>query len=142
MIVPDANLLIFAYDSTSARHERARLWWQGVLSGSEPVGIRWVVVLAFTRLMTHPSVCAQPLTIREVRKRVGQWFDQPGLRLLVPTPGTFSLFFELLEATDLGGNLSTDALIAAHAVENEARVYSSDRDFARFPRAKWVDPLR
>ena len=60
MIVPDANLLIYAYDTTSPHHAKARTWWEERLSGDEPVGIPWVVVLAFTRLLTHPAVCAAP----------------------------------------------------------------------------------
>ena len=48
MIVPDTNLLVFAYDLTATRHQRARRWWEQSLSGDEPVGIPWIVVLAFT----------------------------------------------------------------------------------------------
>jgi len=141
MIVPDANILIYAYDTTSPHHVKAKSWWEAALSGSEPIGIPWVVVLAFTRILTHPSVCTEPMTVKQVRKRVGQWFNQPHVRLLAPAAETIALFFELLEAAELGGNLSTDALIAAHAKENGAVVYSSDRDFDRFPAVKWRNPL-
>ncbi|MFZ4777486.1 MAG: TA system VapC family ribonuclease toxin [Terrimicrobiaceae bacterium] len=141
MIVPDANLLIYAYDTTSAHHAKARTWWEERLSGDAPIGIPWVVVLAFTRLLTHPSVCAAPLTVRQVRKQVRLWLDQPHVRLMAPTQETLSLFFEFLEAAELGGNLSTDALIAAHAFENGAVIHTNDRDFDRFPRVKWTNPL-
>lgn len=141
MIVPDANLLIYAYDTTSSHHGKARVWWEERLSGDVPVGIPWVVVLAFTRLLTHPSVCAAPLTVQQVKKHVSLWFDQPQVRLLAPTQETFSFFFDFLEATELGGNLSTDALIAAHAFENRAVIHTNDRDFDRFSRIKWTNPL-
>jgi uncharacterized protein len=141
MIVPDINILIYAYDATSPHHAKAKSWWEEALSGSEPIGIPWVVVLAFTRIMTHPSVCAEPMTVKQVRKRVAQWSNQPHVRLLAPAAETIVLFFELLEAAELGGSLSTRALIAAHARENGAVVYSSDRDFDRFPAVKWKNPL-
>lgn len=141
MIVPDANILIYAYDTTSPHHTKAKTWWEEALSGDEPIGIPWVVVLAFTRLITHPSVCTTPLTIRQARKRVAQWFDQEHVRLIAPTPKTFNLFFEFMEATELGGNLSTDALIASHAFENGAVIFTNDRDFDRFPSIKWINPL-
>ena len=141
MIVPDANLLIYAYDETSPHHAPAKRWWVDTLSGEEPVGIPWVVVLAFTRLMTHPTVCGNPLTPQEARRRVEHWFAQGHVRLLSPTPATLGRFFELLEEAGLGGNLATDALIAAHAMEHGAVVHTADLDFARFRALRWTKPL-
>lgn len=141
MIVPDANLLVYAYDSTSPDHGRARSWWEEVLSGAVPVGVPWVVVLAFTRLMTHPVICANPMTTAQVRGAVELWLGWPQVRLLEARPTTFRLFFDLLEETRAGGNLSTDTLIAALAMEHGGIVYSNDRDFARFPGLVCRNPL-
>jgi uncharacterized protein len=141
LIVPDTNLLIFAYDSTSPHHAAARAWWEDALSSDEPIGIPWVVVLAFTRLMTHPTICADPLSVEEVRHRVDQWFGQRHVRLLSPVATTMQTFYDLLTSAGLGGNLTTDALIAAHAREHDAVVYSNDFDFSRFPALKWKNPL-
>jgi toxin-antitoxin system PIN domain toxin len=142
MIVPDTNLLIYAYDTTSPHHRKARKWWESALSGSEPVGIPWIVVLAFTRLMSHPTICINPMSITQVRQQVDQWLVQPNIRLLSPTEGTMAEFYDLLEKVGLGGNLSTDALIAAHAMEHGAIVYTNDLDFQRFVGLRWKDPLR
>ncbi len=141
MIVPDTNLLIYAYDTTSPHHERAREWWETALSGGEPIGIPWVVVLAFTRLMTHPTICANPLTVPEARRRVAHWFAQDHVRLLSPLEDTLSRFFDLLESVGVGGNLATGALIAAHAIGHGALIHSNDIDFSRFPGLKWKNPL-
>lgn len=141
MIVPDTNLLVFAYDSTSPCHAAAKKWWEDVLSGDKPVGIPWVVVLAFTRLMTHPTICTDPLTTEEVRRIIGHWIGQPHVRVLCPSSGTMDTFFDLHEGGGLGGNLTTDALIAAHAIENAATLFSNDRDFDRFSGLKWTNPL-
>ena len=141
MIVPDTNLLVFAYDLTATRHQRARRWWEQSLSGDEPVGIPWIVVLAFTRLLTHPTIFARPMTTVEVRERVDMWLGQPHVRVLYPSTGTMEIFFTLLESAGVGGNLSTDAMIAAHAIEHVGVVHTDDRDLGRFAEVRVHNPL-
>ena len=141
MIVPDASVLVYAYDRTSDLHRVARRWWESVLSGSEPIGIPWVVILAFVRLVTHPVLCENPMTIAQARQAVESWFRVDQVRLLAPGPATFDYFFDLLQQAGTGGNLSTDAMIAALAIEHGGSVYSTDRDFSRFPKVRWQNPL-
>jgi toxin-antitoxin system PIN domain toxin len=141
MIIPDANLLIYAHDSSCPQHAKARAWWEAALSGNEAVGIPWVVVLAFTRIMTHPQICTSPLDSESVRAMVEQWLDCSQVRIIQISGRAVSVFFDLLKEAGMGGNLSTDALIAAHAREHSATIYSNDRDFDRFSGVKWVNPL-
>jgi toxin-antitoxin system PIN domain toxin len=141
VIVPDANVLIYAYDETSPYHNKARSWWEALLSGTEPIGIPMVVVLAFTRILTHTAICRNPLTVDEVRVRVEPWFSLPHVRLLSVSESSLGVFFDLLSASGRGGNLSTDALIALVAREHSAVIHSNDTDFNRFPGIKWVNPL-
>lgn len=142
MIIPDANVLIYAHDSSSPQHKEAKNWWEATLSGNESVGIPWVVLLAFTRIMTHPQICAAPLDSESVRSMVDQWLDCPQVRIIQISERAVYVFFDLLQDAGMGGNLSTDALIATHAREHSATVYSNDRDFDRFSGIKWVNPLR
>jgi toxin-antitoxin system PIN domain toxin len=142
VIVPDTNLLIYAYDSKAPAHRRARAWWESVLSGHEPVGLPWIVVLAFVRLMTHPTLSENPMTAAQARERVEEWLACDQVRLLSPESTTLNRFFDLLTATGTAGNLCTDALIAALAEEHGGKVYSNDADFARFPGIIWHNPLR
>jgi toxin-antitoxin system PIN domain toxin len=141
MIVPDANLLIYAYDNTSPSHRGARRWWESVLSGNESVGIPWIVVVAFVRLITHPTLSEHPFTVRQAEAALRQWLDCDHVQLLVPRETTFARFFALLEEAGQGGNLATDALIAAHAEDYGATVHSTDRDFDRFAGVRWTNPL-
>ena len=141
MIVPDANMLIYAYDTTSPFHKRARSWWEDVLSGIEPVGVPWIVILAFVRIMTHPTLSANPMTVSQARESVESWLAMSHVRVLVTTPGTIDLFFDLLTAVGTGGNLSTDAMIAALAGEHGGCIFSNDSDFARFANTAWRNPL-
>lgn len=141
MIIPDTNLLVYAYDAMSPRHARARSWWEDALSGGEPVGIPWIVILAFVRLMTHPTLSENPMTVAQAREAVAAWLALPHVRLLTTTPASFEHFFDLLSAAGTGGNLSTDAMIAALSVEHGGCVHTNDRDFARFHGVVWRNPL-
>lgn len=141
MIIPDANLLIYAHDKASPSHDKARPWWEAALSGAEPVGLPWVVVLAVTRLLTHPSICENPLSPAQVRHIVEQWLSLPHVRIIHLSENALGRFFDLLEEAGTGGNLSTDALIALHALEHSATIASNDRDFDRFSGVKRINPL-
>ena len=141
MIVPDVNLLVYAYDSTSPFHERSRSWWESALPGPIPVGIPAIVILAFVRLVTHPALTQNPMTVQQAREAVTAWLSVSHVRLLLATPAALDLFFDLLEASGTGGNRSTDALIAAMAAVHGGTVYSNDRDFARFTSVRWRNPL-
>ncbi len=141
MLIPDVNLLIYAHDADCPAHTRARKWWEHALSGVEPIGIPWVVVLAFVRLTTHPTISRNPMTCAQSRAATESWFALPHVRLLSPTLVTLTLFFDLLESSGGAGNLTTDALIAAHAVEMGGRVCTNDGDFARFSSVLCVNPL-
>ncbi|OIR18593.1 ribonuclease VapC33 [mine drainage metagenome] len=142
MIVPDVNLLVYAYDRTAPAHRRARAWWESVLSGYEPVGLPWIAVLAFVRLTTHPTLNDNPMTVVQARECVESWLERGHVRLLSPEATTFLRFFELLAVGGVGGNLCTDALIAALAEEHGGKVYSNDADFGRFAGIAWENPLR
>jgi len=141
MIIPDANLLIYAHDEASPLHGKARPWWEGALFNTEPVGLPWVVVLAVTRLLTHPSICENPLPPRQVRRIVEHWLSFPHVRIIHLSENALGRFFDLLEEAAMGGNLSTDALIAIHALEHSATIASNDRDFDRFAGVKRINPL-
>ena len=141
MIVPDANLLLYTYDSASPFHRPAAKWWVGLLSGTEPVGLCPVVVFAFLRLATHAKVFDLPLTVAEASERVESWLARPNVRLLVAGPGHVESVCRLLAKAGTGGNLVTDAQIAALAQEYGATVHSADGDFGRFAKVDWENPL-
>lgn len=142
MKIPDVNLLLYAYDSRSARHGDARKWLERTLSGSEPVGLAWVVLLAFLRLSTRSVVVEQPLEVGTALALVESWLDQPCATAIYPTDRHAAVLRELLTPLGTAGNLTTDAHLAALAIEHGATLCSCDSDFARFPRLRWQDPLR
>ena len=141
MILPDVNLPVYAVDETSGYHHAARDWWDETLSSSLRVGLCYPTILGFVRLVTHRKVFANPMSVSDALACVRGWLAQPNTTLVVPTPGHWPLLERLLEATGVGANLTTDAHIAALAIEHGYAVYSNDGDFARFPGLRWVNPL-
>jgi uncharacterized protein len=72
---------------------------------------------------------------------VALWLAQPTATIMAAGPRHFELLFDLLTNTGTGGNLTSDAHLAAIAIENGAEVCTTDHDFARFPGLRWRDPL-
>ena len=137
----DVNLLLYAYDAQSPRHGPAREWLEQTLSGSETVGMPWVVILAFIRLITRSVVVEHPLTVDEAIDLVESWLGQPCVTVIHPTDRHPAVLRELLQPLGTAGNLTTDAHLAALAIEHGASLCSCDADFSRFPGLRWSDPL-
>ena len=141
MKLPDLNLLIYALDEGSPRHVQARSWLEATLSGTEAVGFAWAVLLGFVRLLTNPAILEAPLDVTEALDYVEGWLSQPCATLVVPTEAHTTLLRRLLEPLGSAGNLTSDAHLAALAIEHGAELYSCDTDFARFEGLRWSDPL-
>ena len=141
MILVDANLLLHAYNASSDRHVGARNWLEEVMSGSEPVGLAWVTILAFLRIGTNPRVFPYPLSPAEASEIVSQWLQRPMVMILEPSERHWASLSGLLTTTQSRGPLVMDAHLAALAVEHGAVLYSTDRDFARFPGLRVRNPL-
>ncbi|MGB8501062.1 type II toxin-antitoxin system VapC family toxin [Mycobacterium sp.] len=137
----DLNILIYAMDESSARHERARDWLDETLSGSDTVAFAWQVLIGFVRLSTRAAVFTRPLTVDESLDVVDGWLQQPCVTVVHPTDRHASVLRGLLAPLGTAGNLTSDAHLAALAVEHGAEVCSTDVDFSRFSGVRWVDPL-
>ena len=142
MIIPDINLLIYAYNDQASQHAAAKVWWEDLLNGKTPVGLSWLAVCGFIRLMTHPRVLAQPMPVVEATTIVRSWLVQAPVRMLQPGSKFQDIFLRQLEQVGTAGNLTTDAQFAALAIEYQAELHSNDADFSRFPGLRWVNPLR
>ena len=141
MIIPDANLLLYAYDEASPFHTRAKSWWSECISGPEPVGLVAVVMFAFIRVGTSPKVFEMPFSIVEATGHVKRWLDAPSTELLAVTRADVDLALAWLRDAGSGGSLTTDAQIAAVAKRCRAWVHTADTDFARFPGVRWKNPV-
>lgn len=142
MKLPDVNLLLYAVDRSSPRHEPARRWVEAQLSGTETVALAWIVLLAFVRLATQPRVFARPLAGPDALDIVDGWLARSCTTIVHPTDRHAAHLRELLADAGTAGNLTSDAHLAALAIEHGATLYSCDADFSRFAGLRWRDPLR
>jgi toxin-antitoxin system PIN domain toxin len=141
MIVPDLNLVVYAHNRDAPHHTAARAWWEGLLNNTEPVAIPWAVVLGFVRLMTHRAVLVAPMLPADALAHVRAWFAQPNVEHIDPGPQHVDILGRLLVAAGAAGNLTTDAHLAALAIEHQCELHSNDSDFTRFPGLRWRNPL-
>jgi toxin-antitoxin system PIN domain toxin len=130
--IPDANVLLYAFDEESPRHSQAQEWLERKLSSPETVGLAWLVVVAFLRLGTSGAVFTSPMSAREALDEVDGWLARPTVAVVDPTDRHAATLRELLESAGTAGNLTNDAHLAAIAIEHGATVASFDGDFHRF----------
>lgn len=133
MVIVDANVLLYAVNRDSAQHEGARSWLDASLAGAEAIGLAWTALLAFIRIGTNPAIFASPMTVDDALGQVERWLAAPAAVVVHPTSRHAGLLRGLLRDSGTAGNLTTDAHLAALAVEHGAEIVSYDRGLARFP---------
>lgn len=141
MILVDANLLIYAIDADSPHHARAKRWLEETLSGETWVALPWVVILAFLRITTRTGILRNPLPPEEAFAYLDSWLRQPYVRAVGPGENHWPILRNLLQSSGTAGNLTSDAHLAALALEHGCTIVSADNDFRRFAGVKHTNPL-
>lgn len=141
MILVDANLLIYAYEARTPAHAAARTWLDEQLNGPAPVGLPWLALLAYLRITTNPRVFQRPQTMQQAWKQVEAWLGAESAWVPEPTPRHAEIFAKLLLGARLTRDLTSDAHLAALAIEHGLTLCSADNDFARFAGLRWTNPL-
>ena len=142
MLLLDANLLIYAYHAGSGEHAAAKAWVESAFSGAEAVGLPWLTILAFLCITTNQRVFERPLSIAKAQGIAASWLARPQVHPVEAGANFFNVLSTLLGPAQIKGPLVNDAAIAALAIEHGATLCTTDRDFARFPGLKWVNPLQ
>ena len=140
MKLVDANVLLYAVNEQSDRHDEARIWLDASLSGRETIAFSWVVLLAFIRLVTHQGVFARPLASADAVAVVRHWLARSTATVIEPTSRHLAVLAGLLDDAGTAGNLVNDAHLAALALEHDCEIVSYDADFARFSGVRWHTP--
>jgi hypothetical protein len=137
----DANVLLYAVDTTSPFHEKSKAWVEAALNGPRRVGIPWSSLTAFLRIVTNPRALAHPLSPSAAWEAVEQWLDVPAVWVPPPGRGHREILGRLVRDLDLRGNLVPDAVLAALCIEHGLTMVSADSDFARFTEIRWHNPV-
>jgi len=111
------------------------------MNGNESVGLPWITILGFIRITTNSRILENPLDVAGACQRARSWLAQPQSLIVDAGDRHADILFRLLEALGTAGNLTTDAHLAALAIEHQAVLHSTDADMARFPGLKWINPL-
>jgi toxin-antitoxin system PIN domain toxin len=138
----DVNILLYASDSGSPLHERARRFLDACAAGSEIVYLAWPTVMAYLRIATHSAIFAKPLPPQDALQNIEALLALPQVRPLGESEGFWDAFRQTAREIPARGNLVPDIHLATilrqHGVN---RICTHDRDFRRFSFLKVIDPL-
>jgi uncharacterized protein len=137
----DANILLYAYDSSSPHHAVCRAWLEEILNAEETVALPWQTPLAFIRIATRPQATRKPLVAASACAIAETWLSRPNVVVRGPEDRFWRIFCTQLIEAQITGPLVTDTALAAWAIENGAVLCSTDRDFGRFKNLRLLDPL-
>jgi len=141
MILPDLNLLLYAYNPHAPQHLRAKQWWESAINGRELIGLPHEVPLGFVRIATNPRLGQSVVPLAAAKAVVESWSKIPVVRVLLPQEDHVLKVMSLMEQSATSGQLASDASLAVYAIESRAILCSNDSDFARFPGLTWKNPL-
>ena len=141
-MIVDANVLLYARNTSDSHHPGARRWLESALNGSTRVGLPWWSLTAFIRIATNPRAFYDPLTPLQAAQQVDEWLTAPRAWIPQPTARYRQILLDILRQHEVRGPLVTDAQLAALAIDHGVPVISTDSDFARFEAITWIDPIR
>lgn len=137
MILPDVNVLIYAFRSDSDRHPQFKAWLESVINGASAYGISPQVLSGVIRICTHPRIFARPSRTADAFLFCRALLEQPNATVITPRERHWSIFQSLCDQPGITGNLVQDAWFAALAIESGCDWITSDQDYARFSGLRW-----
>jgi uncharacterized protein len=140
VILIDANILLYAYIASSPHHEAAVRWLTSAMERREEIGLPWISILAFIRIITGPAL-SNAATLEAAIASIDDLLAESNVILIHPSVSHWQLLQRTLRAGQANRELVNDAHLAALAIEHNAALCTNDRDFARFPGLKIVNPI-
>jgi toxin-antitoxin system PIN domain toxin len=141
VILPDVNVLLYAFRSDSREHERHRAWLEGVVNGPSAYGMSPQVLASVVRIATHPRIFVQPSSLDAVLQFSDVLLGQPHCNVIQPGSRHWDIFGRISRECRATGNLVQDAWFAALAIESGCEWVTTDRDYARFEGLRWRTPF-
>lgn len=140
VLLPDVNILIYAFRADVPEHPKARRWLTAVLEDEKPFAMSRLVLSALIRITTSVGLYRQPSTLDEAFAFCATIAGQPNCRFVEPGERHWSIFEDLCRNTDTKGKRVSDVWFAALAIEHDCEWITLDRDYARFPGLRWRTP--
>jgi toxin-antitoxin system PIN domain toxin len=137
----DANILLYSVDESSRFHSESADWLTAALNGPRRVGLPWISLIAFLRIVTNQRALEQPLSASKAWQIIDGWLAAPTAWIPAPGVGHHEILRHLTVDHDLRAGLITDAVLAALCIEHGLEIISADSDFARFTQLTWINPI-
>ena len=141
MILPDVNVLLYAFRRDSTRHEDYHRWLEETINEDAPFGVSPQTLASLVRISTHAGIYMNPSRLDEALNFCRAIIAAPTCTIVQPRERHWSIFAELCRQGRVKGNLVQDAWFAALAIESGCEWITTDRDYARFPRLRWREPF-
>jgi toxin-antitoxin system PIN domain toxin len=141
MILPDANVLIYAFHPEAIQHAAARTWLDSAVNGPARYAMSPQVLASFIRITTNRRAFAKPYRLEESLRFSQLLLDQPNCQAVEPGPRHWEIYTDLCRRANCTGNLTQDAWFAALAIESGCEWITLDRDYRRFPGLRWRTPF-
>jgi len=141
MILPDVNVLVYAWRPDADRHEEYRRWLEANAFSDHSFGLSDLVLSGFLRVISHTDVVGRQNTVSEAFHFIEMLRGRPNCVVFAPGARHWKIFLDLCQKSGARGNMIPDAYHAALAIEHGCEWITTDRDFARFPDLRWRHPL-
>jgi uncharacterized protein len=141
VILPDVNVLLYAFRRDAVRHDAHRMWLNELVNGAGPYAISPQTLASVVRITTHKAIYAQPSSVGEVLEFCSFVLEPEHCLPIHPGPRHWAIFDDLCRRSNAAGNLVQDAWFAALAIESGCEWITTDRDYARFPELRWRPPF-
>jgi toxin-antitoxin system PIN domain toxin len=140
MILPDVNVLIYAFREDSSEYKVCRPWLDAVVAGQTRFGVSPLALSAVVRITTNLKTYEVPSTLEEAFGYCEDLLGQPHCQIVEPGERHFEIFQRLCIETNTRGPRVTDAWYAALAIEWGCEWVTLDRAYARFPGLRMAAP--
>jgi toxin-antitoxin system PIN domain toxin len=141
MILPDFNVLLYAFRRDSERHKEYRSWLDAVVNGDTAYGVSPQTLASLVRIATDRNIFAQASTLSEALRFCEAVLEPEQCSVVEPGSRHWHIFTRLCEQARASGNVVQDAWFAALAIESGCEWITTDRDYARFPGLRWREPF-
>jgi hypothetical protein len=141
MILPDVNVVLYAYRSEAPEHRRHAAWLNDLLRSGRTFAIAPQVLSSLVRIMTHRKAFGISYSTADVLQFCNALVTHPRCEIVQPSPRHWDIFCELCSTGNARGNRVPDAWFAALAIEHDCEWITHDRDYARFPGLRWRPPF-
>jgi toxin-antitoxin system PIN domain toxin len=137
VILCDVGVLLNAMVERSAHHEVCRRELERLRARPGEMAVCDLVLAAVLRIGSNPRVFRPCPTAAEVFAFVEALRAPAEVRRVSPGLRHWTIFRDLVLGGDVQGADTTDAYLAALALEHGCEWWTTDRGFERFPGLRW-----